>query len=644
MWPKIKTTVAVFLGVCTFRLLNTFLVQSFFDPDEFWQTLEPAYCQVFWANNQHKSSSLNLDCEGYTWEWKRRPMDKTSLSFLDRSFQGPIRSYLSVLPFHFFYLWLEKRKWDSHFWVSQGPKWLMAIMAAAPTDVAVWILAHWTTSVSEEPYYCLFCSMASWFHGYTLVRTYSNTMETTLLTISMVLLAPEILGKKNTAMYCTMSSTIRHCLCFLLGGCSVAMRFSSIAAWVPMGVILAIQQSQESTQQSSATAWYSKLQPALVTLLGTCAVFGAMGIGIACVVDYCVYGFWTIPFLGSFHFNVLLGNSALYGSHPWHWYITAGIPAITGLWLPFVLNDLWLLVVAKSPPPNNTMARRNVWIIIATYALAHSLSGHKEFRFLLPILPLFCLQAGPHVRSLVLWLSKARATNGLVMFWLALLFLPNLIALLYLGLFHQNAPISVNHKIAAMAQEYSTMQQSESHSRHTFSVHYLTGACHSTPLHSYLHGPGPVRFSTWSLDCSPSCRSDPKILCESEQFAKDPVGFVDQAYPVMVSDPTSCQDSIEGSCSAMKLPPDFLVTYADYATKLQSRIETMGLHEVGRFSHGINGLKLGTTLQTGDGYDGEGNGLTKEELAGTYKRIGLIGGVVELSIDEMVLYASAHLP
>jgi GPI mannosyltransferase 3 len=626
MWPKLKTSVIVFLAACVFRLMNTFLVQSFFDPDEYWQGLEPAYCEIFLKEGRETPlSSLNLECAGYTWEWRRRATAlKSALSWLDESLQGPIRSYLSILPVHAFYSLLARWNLDSHFWVSQGPKLVMAVLSAAPTDLSVWLLGHWLgKNRLDVPYFCMFCSMANWFHGYTMVRTFSNSLETTLLTISMVLLSPELLGTKMSS---SSMSTLRQCLCFLLGGFSVAMRFSSIAAWVPMGIILAFQPTLHHRQ-----SWML----ALLVLIRICALFGCLGIGIACVVDHYFYGFWTIPFLGSFHFNVLLGNSRLYGSHPWHWYITTGIPTITGLWLPFVLWDMYLLVVRSREEYSS--ARRNVWIVIISYTLAHSLSGHKEFRFLLPILPLFCLQSGPHVRSMVLALSeKQRVTSSpeavsraSSMPWLTLLFVPNVIALLYLGLFHQSAPISVSHKIAAMVARRGGGAQ-------VYSVHYLTGACHSTPLHSYLHVPGPTRFSTWSLDCSPECRSDPNVLCESEQFAKDPIGFLDDAYAL-----AACQDATNDSarsCSAQRNPPDFLVTYAEYAMKLTSRIHAMGLEEVDRFSHGINGLRLGS-LVTGDGFNVK-DGLTLAELDVTYRRVKLMGGYLELSIDEMVLYAA----
>ena len=668
MWPKLQTTVFLFIGICAFRVANTFLIQSFFDPDEYWQTLEPAYCEVFLQNRashqEHGRSSLNLECAGYTWEWKRRATSyDPSLPFpfiwVQQWMEGPIRSYLSVLPTHLFYALLAKYHWDTHFLVSQGPKILTAVIAAAPTDLAVWMLAHWlpgqdiislhnrqqSTKISRSntqqnvdstlPWFCLFCSMFSWFHGYALVRTFSNSLETMLLTVSMTLVAPELLANVKTR---SGSRVVRQSLCFLLGGCSVAMRFSSVTAWIPMGILLA---NQCFSAKESWISW-------LVFLIRVCAVFGALGVFLACAVDRYFYGFWTVPFLGSFHFNVVLGNSLLYGSHSWHWYFTAGMPAVTGLLFPLLLWDLWLTLSRKD---GRSDARRNLWIIMLTYTVAHSQSGHKEFRFLMPLLPLLCLVAGPHLQSLLIKLSGGNYRNigqpssvklSSLAPWLFLFAIPNLIALLYLGLFHQSAPISINHRIASIALKEGLQINAANGSTepHRYAVHYLTGSCHSTPLHSYLHvqGSSMTQFDTWSLDCSPDCRSDQDALCESEQFARDPVGFFDAAYtqnPNCVSDSENYDE--EQSCSATdqsdgrRQPPHFLVTYADYSVGLRDQLTPLGFEEVGRFFHGINGLKIGNTITTGDGYSGA---LAEE----AYRRISVMKDFLEFSVDEMVLY------
>ena len=39
-----------------------------------------------------------------------------------------------------------------------------------------------------------------------------------------------------------------------------------------------------------------------------CAFFGFVGIFIGCLIDRYFYGFWAVPLLGNFHFNVIEGK------------------------------------------------------------------------------------------------------------------------------------------------------------------------------------------------------------------------------------------------------------------------------------------------------------------------------------------------
>lgn len=73
------------------------------------------------------------------------------------------------------------------------------------------------------------------------------------------------------------------------------MRFTSLAAWIPLGIIIAIRTDY-----------------IVQTMFGLCALYGAFGIGLGCIIDRIMYGFWAVPFLGSFHFNVMLGRSKIY--------------------------------------------------------------------------------------------------------------------------------------------------------------------------------------------------------------------------------------------------------------------------------------------------------------------------------------------
>jgi phosphatidylinositol glycan class B len=576
----------VFFALCIFRAANTFLVHSYFDPDEFWQTMEPAYCQAF---------NGTQDCPGYTWEWKRRA-PKTD-TFVEHSLLGPARSYISVLPTYLFFDLLKRFEWDTYWLVSRGPMILAAVTVAAPTDLAVWYIARWlrplqtTTQRSNLAAWCLFCSLFSWFNGYASIRTFANGQETALLTVAVALMSPELIGNVN-ARY----SFLRGWAAFVAGGISVALRATSVAAFVPLGVLLALRQR----------SIFSKF----CYIMSPCATFGIAGLAIAMTVDSYFFGFWTLPFLGNFHFNMILDRASLYGSHPGHWYFSAGVPALAGLLLPLLLRSLWRFGRGRV-----SYGERNLWIISLVYLATLSLSAHKELRYIQPVLPLFCLLAGSHLRTLFVGNSN-RPNIGRALFFGFIFVAANLLAVLYLGLFHQTGPILVNRSIVSHASVVaSTYGESD------FTIHYLTGACHSTPLHSHLHS-RPLSFDVWALDCSPDCRADPDLVCESERFARDPVGFIGEAY-------FPCAKTTEGeeTCSVDSQPrqaPDYVVTFSTYASPIRPQLESLGLHEVARFPHHINGARVGT--------------IGPDFQHDAYRHIDLTSWL-EVSLEEVVLFS-----
>lgn len=87
---KIPSVARVCALCCLFRVLNTCAIRSYFEPDEFWQAPEPAYCRAFQRKGAtkrattpttslppveeraHAQSDPYLSFPGFTWEWKRK--------------------------------------------------------------------------------------------------------------------------------------------------------------------------------------------------------------------------------------------------------------------------------------------------------------------------------------------------------------------------------------------------------------------------------------------------------------------------------------------------------------------------------------------------------------------------------------------
>ena len=254
-----------------------------------------------------------------------------------------------------------------------------------------------------------------------------------------------------------------------------------------------------------------------------------------------------------------LGHGSLYGTHPYYWYFLVGLPCICGSLLPFFLYEI---TVVATKYISTDQRQKNHWsqmiedpflvlvVIISSYVFLHSLSDHKEFRFILPIMPIICVLAGhaisqfehncdslmenavpvEHKMPRVSVLRRRRII-------IAIFFILNYPHLFYLCRFHQRASIDVNRYISNYIFDKRTNQQigySIPSTSSTYNIHYFLG-CHSTPLYSHLHirplnSTSHISISAWTLDCSPDCRSDPNMVCESDFFLLNPNDFFFNTY------------------------------------------------------------------------------------------------------------------
>ena len=282
----------LYLLLAIFRLVNAFIVRTQFDPDEYWQTLEPAYCAVL--------SQSSEEC-ALTWEWTRYdelngiPSKFPIWNLLSMAMHGPIRSYVAVLPTIMLYKLLKIFHTSMNiisdelmtYLVRKGPALLNAVLFAAPTDLAVYSIAQQVFHNESMARFALLASVTSWFNGYALIRTYANSIECALCTISFSFLGTDLFDEPKNYM------TPLSLFAMFLGGISVAIRFSAVAFWVPVGLVVCFRKSNSKIKQ-----------------LLLCLITALFGIIFSCVIDNCIYPFEfkVIPFLGSFHFNVILGT------------------------------------------------------------------------------------------------------------------------------------------------------------------------------------------------------------------------------------------------------------------------------------------------------------------------------------------------
>lgn len=208
--------------------------------------------------------------------------------------------------------------------------------------------------------------------------------------------------------------------------------------------------------------------------------------------------------------------SLFYGANAWHYYITQAIPILCTTALPFTLHGMW--TTATSKIVHNTPLRTMLAAVIWTVGI-YSLAGHKEWRFLHPILPLLHLFAakclvdlGSSPRHLkkdptpTKPSSKDRLRNvpqtpttihrqfqlpniptGYVGLVLATVPLS-----IYVILFYCSGPISIPAYIQSIPK-----------GRLNATTIGVLMPCHSLPGHAYIHREELAHGRMWSLGCEP---------------------------------------------------------------------------------------------------------------------------------------------
>lgn len=456
------------------RICNSLMVQTYFNPDEHWQALEVSHRTVF----------------GYghlTWEW-----------------QLGLRSYVHPLIFAVLYRILAVLRLDNSWFMTRTPRLFQSVFAGVG-DVYLYKLSYRLFG-ERVAQWALFCQLLNWFNFFCMPRTFSNCMETVLTTIALYYWWPSSATRSRVGFLTSRQLGI------LSAGLSCVMRPTSLIIWLYVGIAHLLET-------------ITKRQYIFEEVLP----IGALCLGLMTVVDRIMYGEWTFVIVNFLKFNFLSAGGSFYGTHPWHWYFSQGLPFMAFTFLPLSLAGIWWSQQWK------------LCGLIAWVLGIYSTLGHKEFRFILPILPLVMMFAGYAIAILEQkWTREndssthaygsrapgfwARMTSGVnrlkgnsietrngekkVWAVFMLLLLTNLPAALYTSLVHQRGSEAVMKYLASEAQAGRAER-----------VLFLM-PCHATPYYSSLHKDIPMRF----LDCSPSDK--PGYVDEADQFKAHPLSFL----------------------------------------------------------------------------------------------------------------------
>ncbi|XP_067644783.1 GPI mannosyltransferase 3-like [Eurosta solidaginis] len=431
----------VVLLIFAVRILSVFIVQTYYVPDEYWQSLEVAHKLTFGY--------------GYlTWEWR----------------QG-IRSYIYPLIIAVFYKALALLNLDNVQLLIILPR----ILQATLTTYSDYRFFVW----SGKRKWAVFLILVPWFWFYTGSRTLSNTLETSLNTIALSYF-PWV-GEGSTYLW------FAAVCCFL--------RPTAAVIWIPL-CIYHLRKSR---------------LPANELIFKQILLIGFLVGGIGVCIDSYLYGRLIVTSYEFFKYNILHNIGSFYGSHPWHWYFTVGLPTVLGInTLPFIFG-----IIDTVRSKRNYPVRKQLLILILLSLVVLSTIEHKEFRFVTSLLPL-CLYITAD--TLARW--SYNASKSLLWFTSLVIFFGNITPAWYLSTVHQRGPLDVMNHIQQIARDYRDENE------HRASIHFLM-PCHSTPYYSHVHENVTMRF----LRCEPNLQNVPDYVDEADQFYKSPVHWLRSHIP-----------------------------------------------------------------------------------------------------------------
>ncbi|KAF8077743.1 glycosyltransferase family 22 protein [Lyophyllum atratum] len=478
------------------RVLIALCTRTVFQPDEYFQSLEPAYRAVF----------------GYghlTWEWLA---------------PNPIRSiFYPALNIPIFWALknsgLAETPLLGDWLLIYSPRVLHGILAAGTDIWLCEITRRWLGSQYVST--ALFLSLTSFFHALSLSRSLSNSLETSLTTIAFAYYPWDVSSSLSPQLIYN-SSRMKMALIFAALACMV--RPTNAVIWVYLfGKLL----------------WSLKANPRVMKAF----LFQAFSIGSIAIlslfaVDSLYYQKPTFTPL-NFVLTNLSSVSLFYGSNPWHYYLTQALPILCTTALPFVLHGMWLVVFDR-----HAAALRNMLTTIIWSVGVYSMAGHKEWRFIHPILPLLHIFAAkslvdlsdrvPKKKKVLSKKSVApasvtqRSIQSLPQIRRHFLVFLSLTvpASIYVVLFYCSAPISVLSYIRGLP----------SVELNNGGIGFLM-PCHSTPGHAYLHREHLAHGKLWALGCEPPLQGQNLTTYhdQTDVFFQSPLDYLQSRFPTRVN-------------------------------------------------------------------------------------------------------------
>ena len=197
---------------------------------------------------------------------------------------------------------------------------------------------------------------------------------------------------------------------------------------------------------------------------------------ISTIIDSICHGAFVCIHWNFFKFNLVVDVSSQCGVQPIYLYIFIGMWTVNFVGLFFFPG---LLKALKNISEFRIYIFSGCW----TFCI-FSLIGHKEVRFLLPIIPLCICVSVYYMQDCVCVLRNQRKLCFLIIFF-------NLSLLLYETFFVQLGPTVVTSYLSTDIDSIRAKSVNNLDTKSHLSILFMTH-CHSTPLYSHIHSDVPI--------------------------------------------------------------------------------------------------------------------------------------------------------
>ena len=421
---------------------------------------------------------------GYlTWEWTSK-----------------IRSYTYPFFISILYRILRLLHVDYPSLLINLPRIFQALLSAyADYRFYIWTKNKWS----------LFSLSINWYWYYCANRTLANSFETSL-TIVALSIFPWHNEEDNTGFL------------WIVGFLFMARPTSAII-WLPLCLYHFCTRSKRK-----------------FFMIKNYLFIGSMCFLIFIFIDSLCYEELVITPWEFLRVNVLNKVSGSYGiEHP-IWYFSSGLPVILGLDYILFFESNWLIFKHWKQCHQEAILLVTIFWTIFIY----SCLSHKEFRFILPLLPMVIYINNSsiyHKQRIV----KCRKT--ILISWF---FLSNLIPGLYFSMIHQRGTLET---MSAIRNDLKNTKNAD--------ILFLT-PCHATPLYSHIHENISVKF----LKCDPNLENKIGYVEEAQRFFAKPMIWINENYREKINIPTYLvvYDNIE------KAIKPFLLNYQELQRSFDS--------------------------------------------------------------------------